>query len=93
MPVDEDQLKRKWEAEKDLDEIERDTEWKKQLDMLEQAKFLRGEYGRLLLMLEKAEGEMARGTLMLACNILLSGAERIEEQFGQRIMDETERKK
>lgn len=75
----------------DLKEMDSLIDWNQQEKLHEQAQYLRARYEELKKLLEKTPGEIARGTLLLACNVLMQGAETIEEHYADRLGDKNAR--
>lgn len=85
MPHNEYIRKQQAENMQDLKEMESFVDWSKQKEMPEQIAYLRERYGEMRLLLETSPGEMARGTILLACNVLMAGIEMIEDHYADKL--------
>lgn len=82
--------KQQAENTKDVHSMDTDIDWAQQKDLHQQAQFLRNEYGRLRLLIETdkspgGERSLARGVLILTCNVLMQGAETIENHYADKL--------
>lgn len=78
----------------DLKEMDSLIDWSKQEDMPDQIKALRRLYGTMRMETEKAPGgvdSLARGVMILVCNVLMQGAETIEGHYADRLGDKNAR--
>ena len=73
------------ENRQDLKEMIDLVGWDKQKNLYEQAQYLRKRYDELVEYIENTPGEFSRGTLLLACNVLMSAAEELEARYAEQL--------
>jgi hypothetical protein len=72
---------------RDMDAL---IDWSNQKELSEQAEYLRKRYGELRFLIESdslpgGSDGLTRGTLLLACNVLMQGAEIIEDHYADQL--------
>lgn len=88
MPHNEYIRKQQAENMQEIRDMEVVIDWSKQAELPEQIAALRRLYGIMRQEMEKAPGGgqgLARGVMLLACNVLHSGAETIEDHYADKL--------
>lgn len=77
--------KQQAENMQDVKEMDSLIDWSQQENLHEQAQYLRLRYAELRMLMETAPGELTRGALLLACNVLMQASETIENHYADKL--------